>query len=128
ARVAVQPREVGERERVRLFVRRIRAASSLRVDSRPDEGEPSGERENRESGFHFLNALSSAMLRRSTLTRGSPKKPNCRPCTRASTSARTRAESTPRARATRATWRKAFAGEISGSRPEADDVAMSAGT
>ena len=45
------------------------------------------------------------MLSRSTLTRGSPRKPNCRPSVCSSTSARTAAGSAPRSRATRATCR-----------------------
>ena len=45
----------------------------------------------------------------------------------ASTQRANGAESTPRARATRATCSSAFAGEMCGSRPDADDVTMSDG-
>ena len=105
ARVAVEPGEVAERERIGLLAGGVDAAPSLRPSRRAHELETRAEREHSQESFHFLNALSSAMLRRRTLTRGSPKKPNCRPSTRESTSARTLAESAPRARATRATCR-----------------------
>ena len=74
------------------------------------------------------DAESSARLSSSTFTRGSPKKPNWRPSVCAVDERPHREPSRPAARrATRATWRTAFAGEMSGSSPDADDVTMSDG-
>ena len=74
-----------------------------------------------------LNEESRARLSSSTLTRGSPKKPNCRPSRVIRDERLTALTLTPRARATRATCCAAVAGEISGSSPEPDEVTMSDG-
>ena len=82
-------------------------------------------------GVHFADfALkpSSCRLSARTLTCASPIKPSVGPVTDCSTSVRTCPSDMPRALATRGTWAKAFAGEMSGSRPDPDAVTMSAGT
>ena len=70
----------------------------------------------------------SARFKSRTFTRGSPKMRRLRPVIWLSRRALISAGGTPRARATRATCRAALAGLISGSRPEADVVSMSAGS
>src|SRR5690348_17392616 len=72
--------------------------------------------------------LSSIRLSFSTFTRGSPRIPNWRPEVARSTSRVTASTDIPRARATRAIWYLAAAGEMSGSTPEADAVTRSTGT
>jgi len=54
---------------------------------------------------HRVIGVSSAMFNASTLTTGSPRKPNSRPSTALSTSARTAASSICLAFATRGTWK-----------------------
>src|SRR5271166_5871597 len=76
---------------------------------------------------HLGYARCSARFRASTLTRGSPKILRLRGVMCRSTSALIWAIGTPRALATRAAWRAASAGLMSGSKPEADEVNMSAG-
>ena len=68
------------------------------------------------------------MFNSSTLTRGSPKTPNRHPSVCASIIERTTATGSPFVRATRGACAYAFAGEMCGSSPEADDVTASAGT
>src|SRR5262249_15086980 len=77
--------------------------------------------------LHGLFMASSARFRASTLTRASPNSPRKRASTCSSTSARTRAGSSPRARATRSTWARAAAGQTCGSRPLAELVKRSTG-
>ena len=76
----------------------------------------------------FIAVPSSARLSSRTFTAGSPRKPHCGAvvywCTRAITWAAARC----RARATRGAWSRAFATEISGSRPEPEAVTASTGT
>src|SRR6185312_832642 len=69
-----------------------------------------------------------ARLSCTTLTRSSPMNPRIRPLVWASTRSRTRATARPLAAATRLTCSWAYAGLMSGSRPEADAVTASAGT
>src|SRR5262249_11369678 len=71
---------------------------------------------------------SSARFSSSTLTRGSPRNPSCRPSTCDSTRRRISASAAPRSRATRGTWNSAAAGLTCGSSPDADDVTRSIGT
>src|SRR6266536_607913 len=71
---------------------------------------------------------SSARFSASTLTRGSPKMPSVRPWVCWSTSRATAAGSSPRALATRLTWKSAAAGEMSGSSPDPEAVTSSDGT
>ncbi len=52
--------------------------------------------------------------------RGSPSKPNCLPWVCCVTSASSTPTGMLRAAATRGSWKSALAGEMSGSRPEAD--------
>src|SRR5579863_3643735 len=68
------------------------------------------------------------MLRVTTSTRGSPRKPRLRPWVYLLTSDWTSEAGRCRAAATRATWMSAYCGEMSGSRPEPDVVTASGGT
>ncbi|KEF18005.1 hypothetical protein DF18_25355 [Streptomyces rimosus] len=63
-----------------------------------------------------------------TLTLGSPMKPRTRPSVVSSTRRSTFARSRWFSLATRLTWSFAYAGEMSGSRPEPEEVTASAGT
>jgi polysaccharide chain length determinant protein (PEP-CTERM system associated) len=74
------------------------------------------------------STLSSARFSNKTLTRFSPRIPMVRPDVCSSTSARTCFSLRPRSSATRFVWRRAFATEMSGSRPDADAVTASTGT
>ena len=71
---------------------------------------------------------SSAMLSRSTLTRGSPTIPSRRPSVKRATIAAISGSATPLAAATRFICAPANSGETSGSRPDPEAVAPSAGT
>src|ERR1700761_5677301 len=77
---------------------------------------------------HRFDSWSSAMLRVSTSTRGSPRKPAFRPWVNLVTRPLTAASLSPRALATRSTWIAAYCGEMSGSRPEPEAVTASGGT
>jgi hypothetical protein len=70
---------------------------------------------------------SSARLSFSTLITGSPMKPSSGRSIWLSTSAFTVASSSPRAVATRGTWKNAASGETCGSRPEPEVVTRSIG-
>src|SRR5262249_39185471 len=73
-------------------------------------------------------AASSARLSSSTLTRGSPRTPSCRPSVYFCTSSRRRSSWMPLALEIRGIWYSAAAGEMWGSSPEPDAVTRSAGT
>src|SRR5580658_4994574 len=75
----------------------------------------------------LADSSSSLMLRVSTLTVGSPRKPSVRPVMFCVTRLRTSDTGRCLAAATRSTWMYAFAGVMSGSRPEPDAVTASGG-
>src|SRR5262249_25662017 len=94
-----------------------------------DRGEHEVARENAGAvGRHHAPASrSSARFSSSTLTPGSPKKPRLRPSVFRSISLWTVASGRWRTAATRRDWRRAYAGEMSGSIPEPDVVTASTG-